>query len=813
MQSNQFDMGAVVVSQLAVTEEHSPRDRNEATTRLNLIDTLFFDALGWPREEVILEEPIDQTYTDYSFGRPATRLIVEAKREGEYFTLPETSGASVLRLATLLRGNQNLSNAVKQTTAYCGSRGVELGVVTNGHQMVAFLGSRNDGMSPVNGRAVVFRSLREMEDRFIDLWNWLSPDGIAVGNLSKLLKADARPLPPEKLSQRLIRYPGVKARNEMEIELDILGEIFLQDIVKERELEKDFLKECYCSSGALSQYALVSREILRSRYRETIDTRAQKVSPVTNKTGISPELLETVISKGVSRRPIVLLGDVGVGKTTFVRRLVTIDAKEELDKSIVLYIDFGSQPALRRDIEEFVREKFANQLLSEYDIDIYSNEFVRATYNGELNRFSKGIYGKLKHTAPDRYVDEELKLLDRLMESCESHLKKSLEHLRATQKRNAVAFFDNLDQRDAEFQDSVYLIAQSLSETWNMTTFVSLRPDTFNTSRRSGSLAAYQPRVFTISPPRIDQVVKRRLKFAQKVIDAGRFSLSAEGITLDSSLLRDYIDVLITSLSANASLSECLDNVSRGNVRKALDLLTSFVGSGHVDTKKILEIYRRSGSYTIPLHEFLRAILYGDGEYYNSSSAPVPNVFDISSRGPREHFCLPIILTFLYRQSQQVTSQLGFVDIAKIFHHCQSLGLSADEIDSAIYRGSSSGMIESSIDSDEVSHSPQERFRITQNGAYVIYRLMRSFVYYDAVVVDTPILSDDVRPQLSEARPIEARLDRANDFLDYLDEQYDDFGDIDTGLDWTNISQDVRNDISSIWERLERNSTRRRELS
>ena len=52
--------------------------------------------------------------------------------------------------------------------------------------------------------------------------------------------------------------------------------------------------------------------------------------------------------------------------------------------------------------------------------------------------------------------------------------------------------------------------------------------------------------------------------------------------------------------------------MSAGNVRLALDLVRQFFGSGHINTQKILDIYHRSGGYRIPLHEFLRAIIYDD---------------------------------------------------------------------------------------------------------------------------------------------------------------------------------------------------------
>jgi len=75
-------------------------------------------------------------------------------------------------------------------------------------------------------------------------------------------------------------------------------------------------------------------------------------------------------------------------------------------------------------------------------------------------------------------------------------------------------------------------------------------------------------------------------------------------------------------------------------VRKALDLLTKFVGSGHLDIRKILRIWRDESRYVIPLHEFLRALIYGDSVYYDPASSPVPNVFDIPSVGGREHFTI-----------------------------------------------------------------------------------------------------------------------------------------------------------------------------
>ena len=44
--------------------------RNEATTRLQYIDRLLFDCLGWDRSECVAEDRFEGTYTDYSLGYP-----------------------------------------------------------------------------------------------------------------------------------------------------------------------------------------------------------------------------------------------------------------------------------------------------------------------------------------------------------------------------------------------------------------------------------------------------------------------------------------------------------------------------------------------------------------------------------------------------------------------------------------------------------------------------------------------------------------------------------------------------------------------
>jgi hypothetical protein len=184
-----------LASLVAWARDHdSEGARNEATTRLHLIDTLLMDCLAWPREEIKAEEPYEGTFADYHLGRGSTKVIVEAKKEGIYFELPIDFTSRTAKLATLRQLGEPIAKALEQAMNYCLTRGVPLGVVSNGHQIIAFIGSRQDGVPPADGRAVVFTSLEDMQGSFPELWNSLSRPGVDAHRLYARLQGQTQPV-------------------------------------------------------------------------------------------------------------------------------------------------------------------------------------------------------------------------------------------------------------------------------------------------------------------------------------------------------------------------------------------------------------------------------------------------------------------------------------------------------------------------------------------------------------------------------------------------------------------------------------------
>lgn len=808
-----YESGLANIKSLTTYYSQHTSDRNEATTRLQFIDKLFFECLAWRKKDCISEERYNGKYSDYSFSLSSRVMIVEAKREGQYFELEAGKKRDTYKITTLCNDNEELCEAIKQVAGYCQRRGVPIGVVCNGHQLVALLANRSDGVAPMEGRALVFESLKEMESRFQQLWNCFSREGVRERHLARLLRGSVKDEPPIPLSSKISGYPGSKDRNSFQSDLRILSEMCLEEIPKDPRHEEDFLKSCYCKSGALSQYAMVSKKLLSTRYGELIDPKDEShltedspnptLEPAVSKTGTND-----ILERGAGHRPVLLIGDVGVGKTSFIRNLIQVEAKDVFDDSISIHIDLGKSATLNNDIKLSILDSITTQLLDNYDIDIYKNNFVKGVYHGKLQRLRTGIYEYYYNNNEEKYREKEISKLEELTNNKSSHVRESVEHIAKGQGKNVIIFIDNADQRSYSTQEEAFLIAHEIASSWLSTVFVSLRPETYHKSVKSGALSGYHPIAFTISPPRVDEVLEKRLKFALQVAtgelpylsntSSGGHSATAEFHSVEA-LFRSFLK----TIQKKEELIEAIDNISGGNVRRALNFVRQFFGSGHVNARKIVDIYRNNGMYWVPLHEFLRAIIFQDSRYYDPSTSPVGNLFHIQNPDAKEHFLKPILLNIVLAQSHRAESG-GFYNTEKLFNDLQDLSYSPSQIYSSLEYCYEKNLLVTSgrsfpDDADFQQQLPQS-VRISTIGAYHSRQLIKKFTYVDAIIISTPILDPNYREDISvvDEKHVCSRIKRAKKFIDYISDCWKKANLNTVYFNWTDERKKLNQEIRAV---------------
>lgn len=780
------------------------RCTNEDTTRLRAIDSLLVDVLGWPRDRIESEKYCREVgFADYFLSSANSfAMVVEAKRDGEYFLIPSrTFDNAAIGFGLLATESKSATNALHQAIGYASNLGARYVAITNGHQwLLALTYVEGQGM---NERSVlVFESLDAIQNRFAAFYDAFSPLAVEKNLPSEKLLEQRRRHAPHKLSALVTGYPRRASRNIIANELSYVIKNVLTE-VNHTETSAAFLRECYVLPSTTSESLAFAKELLEA-FRSSNDEIHTDPTPSTRAVDL--------IRGGRAERPILVLGGVGHGKTTFLRYLREVSAREALVNYIQIDVDFLDTPERASEVAEHIYKETERQLLEYHRIDITEDRQVRGFLNSELARFANSPRGKLYDHTSSEYRIAELEFIESQTALKQQYLARVMHHLRMGQHKFVTVFLDNLDRRDEQIQEEAFLRASAIARDWKCLVFVCLRPDTFSRSKKTGVLDSLAPQTITVSAPDVSILLKKRFEFASKVAKGEQFAaatLTGKGIRETALILptvATFLECCRASFWENKNLVAMFNAVANGNVRDLLRYVSEFLTSEHLDTRKILD--RIKDGYKIPEHEALRALLFGDNWDYSPERSRFTNLLDIEFADPREHFVKPLVLQFC--QAVPPASQgMGFVPMTDISQYLANLGFLARATSSAIDTLIEKDCLEGSIDiqgSGSFS-SPSTRpsfVRITGLGRYHLNHLLARFQYLDAIIIDTPIVEDSVRKHTIDTTEITARIQRVERFAEYLRKSSYLIQDAAAQNFWGEVDARIRADIIEVRNRAER---------
>ncbi len=772
---------AAIISTFPTDSQHW----NEAQNRFQFIDRLIVECLGWERRDMEVESSDELGgRADYLLGRPS-KAVLEAKREANIFDIPPTGSPALARkLQPLIRASKSLEQAIHQVIPYCAIHGAQVAIVCNGPQTVIFQ-ALTPGQSPLEGECYFFNGFDSYLEHFPVLWKLLSPEGITENRAYRELALHRNPRIPPKASTYIPEPHKYRYRNEFQENLRSLSSLLLEEIEDNPKLKSSFYAECYVPIEANNRHLLLSKNIIASRYKRV------------GEDGISPSALETVtvvdgsgemkitdplVIGMAGSRPIVVIGDVGVGKTSFFENLFETLESTEKANTYFIHINLGIKANLSQDIKSFVLSEIPNVLKTKYGVDIDSSAFANAIYHSELLDFDNSVKGLLRDIDEQQYKLERVAFLMEKINRRDMHLQASLGHLAHGRNKQIILVLDNADQRTFSVQQETFLIAQELAATRNLIVFVALRPSTFYISKTTGALSAYQNKILTIAPPPADDVIQKRLIFAARVAEGKVAPAALSGIRLHLGSVVSFINAMLRSIRTNDRIRQFLSNITGGNTRAVIELITGFFGSPNVDSRKIVRYEEDGGTYKIPLHEFTKHALLGEYAYFNSQSSFVAcNIFDVSAADPREHFLASLIASFLASNNHATHHNDGFLTGQEIRTEMMRHGFVDEQIRQSLKTLATKKLIETphahyrEIQVDDRDPAELFHYRATSVGIYHIRFWSGSFAFLDAVSTDTPIFDEQARAQISRfaaSFEIGDRYQKADCFRRYLETQW-----------------------------------------
>ena len=755
---------------------------NEAQNRFQFIDELLINCLGWVKSNIEVEERGDGGIADYSLGKPVS-AILEAKKEVLVFKFPPISkNSKSTKLRNIYNFCDNAKNAIDQVFGYCSRRGVPLAIVCNGPQMIIFQ-TIVSGQPFLDMDCHFFDGIENYEDDFSTLWDFLSPNGLYEGiALSKLNLNRALVIPP-KPSVVIANTFEKKPRNNFQENLNALCDLLLQSISGHEEIKPAFYKDCYVNLEANNRHLLLSKNIIENRYQRAavpnnpypLKKKIRRKYGDVPQIDIDPQLL----MEASTAEPVVVLGDVGVGKSSFFENMYENTFRGRDEDIYFINIDLGSEASLSDDIKVHVLDSIFSQLLRKYSVDVFEDNFVRSIYHDEIDRFSKGIFGRLNKIG-GMYESRLVGHLEDLTNKRDQHMHASLAHLANGRNKTIILVIDNADQRSFEVQQKAFLIAKEIASKKCSVVFIALRPSTFYRSKTKGAMSAYKSRFFTINPPPADQVIEKRISYALRIASGQIKPKSLEGIKLPFVDARNFLTSLLRSINDDDKIKMFLNNITGGNIRAVVELIAEFCGSPHLNSKKAVEVESETGNYKIPLHQITRHAILRDSKYFNAESSYVAmNLFDVDFADSKIHFLCPAIIAFM-NSSSSVRDKDGFVTGANIIVEFTKHQFLDYQVRKCLQKLCEKRLIETPYSHHrdiEIDAEDPDRlhYRVTSIGTYHLQQWMSEFGYLEIMSIDTPIFDEEVSRKLTDlasSQTISARLEKAKLFKAYLKRQW-----------------------------------------
>lgn len=385
----------------------------------------------------------------------------------------------------------------------------------------------------------------------------------------------------------------------------------------------------------------------------------------------------------------------------------------------------------------------------------------------------------LKATNPELFQQKRIEYIQSLIADKAAHLRNCLEEVAHVHKSQVVIIIDNADQRGIEIQQDAFVISHELASTWNALVFLSLRPQTFHSSKRSGTISAYPPKVFVIPPPKLEDAIEKRLAFSLKIAEGRLPVAKIKNLSMHVESLAILIRVLQRSLATNRELYEFIVNVSSGNVRVAIELISKFIGNPNVESERIVKIFTETGYYLLPLHEFSKGGLLGDYTHFQEDASYACNIYSVIFSSKNEHFLSLFILGYLSWDGAHRQQVDGFVGREAIEKEMQTNRYTVDQTTRHLQKLTRKKLIETSerrlleTEKEVQEFGMPEAFRLTPLGAYHLKKWAYEFSFIESMTFDTPIFSEAVRTELSKHindQNLSARYKRGKMFREYLSE-------------------------------------------
>lgn len=740
----------------------------EADARLQVIDRVLMEVLGWNHADIRSEKRSGDGYADYvlTIGGKS-RLIVEAKRDGRDLGCRAKAPGQTYKLNGPVFKTEAAKEGITQGVIYCAMNSAELACVTNGLEWIIYRGNRlGDGTETLEGMAYVFPSLTDLEAKFDLFYSLLAKESVnGFVYRPYFQEAEGQPIRTSIFS-RTIRRSGsarLKPSGELSKDLDRTMSEFFQRLSGDGDDEMVY--ECFVESP---ESRLADHRIVRI----ASDLVAQ-VQPIDTTHATA---LTAAISRGQTsdrREFILLVGTKGSGKSTFIDRFFKVVLPKHIaEHCVVIRIDMKENPGDSASIVSWLNKR----IVSAAELNLFPDNPTFAELQGmffdEYKRLSRGPFKSMYDRDRDQFHQEFGGRIDSLRtDDPYTYLQGLLRHVRNQRGSLPVVVLDNADHFDIDFQQRVYQYARSLYE---KSACLVIMPITDRTSwqlSKHGALQSFEVTSLFLPTPQIGDVIRKRIEFIDSKVEIERRRPQSDyfvkrGISVSVKDLNGFAKTMQKIFLEMPNTSRTIGELANFDIRRTLDLVRKTMVSPHIEVDQLVAAYISGSSVHIPRSRIDRAIIRQGYEVYPAGQHDfVQNLFDLDPSATTSPLLGVRILTLL-RDVPDKEHEGRTIDVDSVRAYLTGMGLPSRAVDLSLDSMLRTGLIQNY---DPTVQNVEEctLIEITESGQLHLRWATGGDEYLSAMTEVSPILTESVFDRLREYRHFEWKR-RTAEFLEYL---------------------------------------------
>lgn len=332
---------------------------------------------------------------------------------------------------------------------------------------------------------------------------------------------------------------------------------------------------------------------------------------------------------------LLLVGNVGSGKTTFVRyfKKVFLDQQHpDLAKQCDwVFLNMNSAPLSSDEIYSWLKKEVIVQLGKNHnEIDFSSLDVIKKIFRKEIHCFQAGI-GQLLVEDSASYNKELYDLLKAKTDDISLYLESLLYFLKENFGSLPIIVLDNCDKRNKDEQLLMFQVSQWLRTSYKCIVILPMRDNTYDLYRDEPPLdTVVKDLVFRIDPPDLLKVIQARLDYIIRITnqtDSLYVLQNGFTVSIKKSELIEYFKCIMLAIRNNHMASNIFYRLSDRNTRNGIQLFEDFCKSGHVLADDIFKIRATGKEYELPSYKFLNALLRKNRRYFNGEESNFANLF------------------------------------------------------------------------------------------------------------------------------------------------------------------------------------------